>query len=91
MSSTNGGHTFAFKVTQLPIPNEGRTIDTCVDRTRKKAYYALVNALASNPQMFFDLEDEEAREYSFEKGTSEELRKRGKVLKFRIEYHEIRL
>lgn len=92
MSQSNGqSYTFAFKVTQLPCKGENRTLKTLVEKNRRVAFWALVRALASNPPMYLGLKDEECREFQDQKATPEELKKKGSIFTFKIEYHEIKL
>lgn len=74
-------YSFAFKVEQQPTKGMNTTIETCRNNTRKDAYMALLRAMAGNPGMFFDLKDEETRDFIDTKTG----------MKYTIQAHEIRL
>lgn len=62
-------YSFPFKVTQLPSKGHNQSPETAINNTQRMAFMALLRAMAANPSQFYDMKDEEFRDFKDEKSS----------------------
>lgn len=75
-------YTFAYKVTVSPKARQDKAVDPYISPDKREdAFMALVRALAGQPGIVFNLEDDQSLTFFDEKSKHN----------FRIQYHKIKL